>query len=143
MHLGVGREHRGRVLALAATLFLCACLPSFAIDVELDDVAPDRVERQRSYTRGQLPLAGTPDLAKLDERLAVKGLAKGRPVLIRIFKASSELEIWMQPGKDKPYVLLDTYPICHWTGTLGPKLREGDRQSVAAEVASGHVLRGG
>lgn len=53
----------------------------------------------------------------------------GRPLFIRIFKASSELEIWMQPEKDKAFVLLDTYPICHWTGTLGPKLREGDRQS--------------
>jgi hypothetical protein len=27
------------------------------------------------------------------------------------------------------FTLLDTYPICHWTGSLGPKLKEGDKQS--------------
>jgi hypothetical protein len=31
--------------------------------------------------------------------------------------------------KGSTYVLKATYPICHWTGTLGPKLREGDKQS--------------
>jgi hypothetical protein len=31
--------------------------------------------------------------------------------------------------KGSTYVLTGTYPICHWTGTLGPKLREGDKQS--------------
>ena len=49
------------------------------------------------------------------------------PVLIRIFKAESELEIWMQ--KDRSYVHFATYPICYWSGKLGAKLREGDRQS--------------
>lgn len=117
------------MLALGAALCLFAGNPARALDVELDDVAPDRVERQRAYTRGQLPLPTTPDLSQLDERLTAKGLVKGRPVFIRIFKASSELEIWMQGEKDRGYVLLDTYPICHWTGTLGPKLREGDKQS--------------
>jgi murein L,D-transpeptidase YafK len=99
---------------------------SSAVEVELLDVAPDRVERQRAYARGAV-LPNTPDVGQLAERLAAKGLAKGSPIYIRIFKASSELELWMQKG-DR-YVLLDTYPVCHWTGTIGPKLREGDRQS--------------
>ena len=119
--------------ARAVAVVACVCALGsdgvHAVDIELQDVAADRVERQRAYIRGQVPLPETPDLARLGERLAAKGLAKGRPLFIRIFKASSELEIWMQPAKDKAFVLLDTYPICHWTGTLGPKLREGDRQS--------------
>lgn len=115
--------------AIAACLLALATGAAHAIDIELLDVAADRVERQRAYHRGQMPLPETPDLARLDERLAAKGLAKGRPLFIRIFKATSELEIWMQPEKNSAFVLLDTYPICHWTGTLGPKLREGDRQS--------------
>ena len=129
------RATAGRGAAAIAGLLACLlCQPAFvipavAIDIELNDVAADRVERQRAYTRGQLPLASTPDLERLDARLAEKGLTKGRPIFIRIFKASSELEIWMQREKDKSFVLLDTYPICHWTGTLGPKLREGDKQS--------------
>lgn len=97
------------------------------MDVELLDVAADRVERQRAYHRGHVPFPNTPDLAKLDQRLAEKGLAKGSAIFVRIFKATSELELWMQKGE--AFVLLDTYPICHWTGSVGPKLKEGDRQS--------------
>lgn len=48
-------------------------------------------------------------------------------MFIRIFKAESELEVWMQKGGQ--YVLFATYPICHWAGTIGPKLREGDKQN--------------
>ena len=48
-------------------------------------------------------------------------------VLIRIFKEESELEMWMQKGER--YVHFATYPICHWSGTLGPKLAEGDKQT--------------
>ncbi len=51
-------------------------------------------------------------------------------MLIRIFKAESELEVWMsRGGSATEYTLFATYPICYWSGTLGPKLREGDRQA--------------
>jgi hypothetical protein len=48
-------------------------------------------------------------------------------MFIRVFKAESELEVWMQRGER--YELFATYPICHWSGTIGPKLNEGDKQS--------------
>jgi murein L,D-transpeptidase YafK len=51
----------------------------------------------------------------------------GSPIMIRIFKAEAELEVWMQAGER--FELLATYAICNWSGTLGPKLREGDKQS--------------
>ncbi len=104
-------------------------LPStgHAVSIELRDVAPDRIERQRRAAVGELPLPGTPDLGHLDERLAAADLALGAPVLLRVFKAESELEVWMRKGD--AYVLFATYPICHWSGTLGPKLHEGDKQS--------------
>ncbi len=98
-----------------------------AITVEIDDVAPDRVERQRAFAEGALPLAGTPDLGQLVDRLAAKGLKAGAAMFIRIFKSESELEVWMQKGTQ--FVLFATYPICHWAGTIGPKLREGDKQN--------------
>jgi murein L,D-transpeptidase YafK len=63
----------------------------------------------------------------LDRRLASAGLARGEPVLIRIFKEESELELWMQSGERFHHFA--TYPICRWRGVLGPKLNEGDRQS--------------
>lgn len=120
-----------KVLRLSAVAIFAAGLaaPASAIEIELADVAPDRVERQRAYARGATPLTGTPDLANLDQRLAAKGLAKGNPIFIRVFKETSELEVWMQRDSDRTFVLLDTYPICHWTGSIGPKIKEGDRQS--------------
>ncbi len=32
-------------------------------------------------------------------------------------------------GGATQYTLFATYPICYWSGTLGPKLKEGDRQA--------------
>jgi murein L,D-transpeptidase YafK len=63
----------------------------------------------------------------LAEKLRDKNLTRGQPVFIRIMKESSELELWMARGAE--WVLLHTYPICRWSGALGPKLKEGDGQS--------------
>jgi murein L,D-transpeptidase YafK len=49
------------------------------------------------------------------------------PVLIRTFKKEAEFEIWKMKT-DGHYALLKTYPMCRWSGQLGPKTREGDRQ---------------
>lgn len=115
------------IAAAVVTGAMLAAGAARAITIEIDDVAPDRIERQRAFAEGALPLAGTPDLGQLDERLAAKGLKAGAAMFLRIFKSESELEVWMQKGTQ--YVLFATYPICHWAGTLGPKLREGDRQN--------------
>jgi murein L,D-transpeptidase YafK len=56
-----------------------------------------------------------------------KGTTQSAPVLIRAYKKEAELEIWkMKP--DGRYVHLKTFPMCRWSGQLGPKAREGDRQ---------------
>ena len=52
---------------------------------------------------------------------------RGVPVYIRIFKLESELELWVEKG-DR-FERFATYPICLWSGRLGPKLSEGDRQA--------------
>jgi murein L,D-transpeptidase YafK len=51
----------------------------------------------------------------------------GNEVMVRIFKAESLLELWMKKG-DR-FILFASYPICYWSGTLGPKVTEGDQQS--------------
>ena len=51
----------------------------------------------------------------------------GDPIFIRIFKESNELEVWIKGGKQ--YSLFKTYEICSYSGELGPKQQEGDRQS--------------
>jgi murein L,D-transpeptidase YafK len=119
---------RGAGLALALA-YVAAAAPSAAValTVELKDVAPDRIERQRAAAEGALPLPGTPDMSAFDERLAARGIKLGAPVFIRAFKAESELELWMM--KEGRYVLFATYPVCQWSGTIGPKVRESDKQT--------------
>ncbi|HYD14779.1 MAG TPA: murein L,D-transpeptidase family protein [Hyphomicrobium sp.] len=72
-------------------------------------------------------LPGTPDLAKLDSRLAAHGLAIGNPIFMRVFKREFELELWMMRGGR--FHRFATYPICKWSGELGPKIKQGDRQA--------------
>jgi murein L,D-transpeptidase YafK len=50
------------------------------------------------------------------------------PILVRLFKTEAELEVWKQ-NRSGRFALLKTYPICRWSGDLGPKVREGDRQA--------------
>ncbi|MFO7478825.1 MAG: murein L,D-transpeptidase family protein [Methyloceanibacter sp.] len=85
-----------------------------------------RAEYQALFRAGK-GLPGTPDLARLDERLKTRGVSLGAPIFIRVFKLESELELWVQ--KDGRFVRFATYPICLWSGRLGPKLKEGDRQA--------------
>ena len=60
--------------------------------------------------------------------LAEKGVSANAPMLIRAYKKESELEVWkMRP--DGSYVFLKSFPICRWSGQLGPKRHEGDRQA--------------
>ncbi len=55
------------------------------------------------------------------------GTTPSAPVLIRSYKQEAEFEIWKMKS-DGQYALLKTYPMCRWSGQLGPKTREGDRQ---------------
>ncbi len=63
-------------------------------------------------------------LALLDQ----KNMPKDSPILVRVFKEESELEIWKQDTTGR-YSLLKVYPICRWSGELGPKKVQGDRQA--------------
>ncbi len=63
-------------------------------------------------------------IAKMNQ-LAMKDTA---PIFIRIFKEESQMEIWKQQD-DGHFALLKTYSICRWSGGLGPKKEEGDRQA--------------
>jgi murein L,D-transpeptidase YafK len=57
-----------------------------------------------------------------------KGMTKEAPILLRIFKEESELEIWKKTTAGN-YELLKKFPICKWSGELGPKIKTGDRQA--------------
>ena len=57
-----------------------------------------------------------------------KKMPKYSPILVRIFKEEAELEVWKQDTTGH-FQILKIYPICRWSGDLGPKLHEGDRQA--------------
>ncbi len=67
-------------------------------------------------------------LPRLQSALAEHRVQAGDPVLIRIFKQERELELWMQPRGEK-FRRVQTYPICAYSGQLGPKTRQGDGQA--------------
>ncbi len=98
-----------------------------ALTIELKDVAADRVERQRAAAAGALPLPNTPNIADFTQRLSQKSLDMSSAIVIRVFKSESELEVWKE--KNGTFVLFAVYPICHWSGSVGPKLRDGDKQA--------------
>ena len=50
------------------------------------------------------------------------------PIMMRIFKEEGVLEVWKQKTNGR-YGLAASYPICKWSGKLGPKFTEGDRQA--------------
>jgi len=66
--------------------------------------------------------------AQTRAQLAEKGMTEEQPILIRIFKAESELEVWKAKDNGRFY-LFKTYPICSYSGGLGPKIQQGDRQA--------------
>ncbi len=80
-------------------------------------------------TAQQLPARATKELpAELLSLLRQKSMPKHSPILVRIFKEEAELEVWKQDTTGH-FELLKTFPICRWSGDLGPKLHEGDRQT--------------
>lgn len=68
------------------------------------------------------------DRTRLRADLAAAGFALGDPVHIRIFKRERRLEVWLQREAERCARFRD-YPICSYSGGLGPKLEEGDRQA--------------
>ncbi len=60
--------------------------------------------------------------------MAEKGMSRSDPILIRAYKKEAEMEVWKRKA-DGRYALLKTFPICRWSGQLGPKVKQGDRQA--------------
>jgi murein L,D-transpeptidase YafK len=65
--------------------------------------------------------------AELTPKLEERHLAWGSPVFIRIFKEEKQLELWLKGEKN--FKLFTVYPVCSYSGGLGPKVVEGDKQA--------------
>jgi murein L,D-transpeptidase YafK len=133
----VSRSFRSALFKGLAALVFGGCVIAAIVNRPADILRPfdtsddaaiqrERAARYKTVSQGAT-LAGTPDLANLGGRLAEHGVAIGAPVFMRIFKREFELELWMK--RDGRFHRFATYPICRFSGGLGPKLREGDKQA--------------
>ncbi len=110
----------------AATLGLFLW-PYFSPDPDQRAIDMERMKRRFMHTALGWSLPGTPDLSDLNGRLSAHGLTLDAPILMRIFKREFELEVWKL--RDGRFHRFATYPICRWSGRLGPKFAQGDRQA--------------
>ncbi|MEI9924773.1 MAG: murein L,D-transpeptidase family protein [Bradyrhizobium sp.] len=101
-----------RALVLTA-VFAAGVTPAICLDA-ISNPLPGKATKE-------LP----PELLSL---LQQKKMPKHSPIILRIFKEEAELEVWKQDTSGH-FESLKTYPICRWSGDLGPKLYEGDRQT--------------
>ncbi len=67
--------------------------------------------------------------ARLRRELDLGHFRLGDPVFVRIFKESRELEVWIKPQGGEEFQLWKTFPIAAMSGTLGPKVQQGDGQA--------------
>ncbi|MGV3773048.1 MAG: L,D-transpeptidase family protein [Verrucomicrobiales bacterium] len=84
------------------------------------------VEAQAPSSSRSLAAVAT-NKPRLQKELDGRGFTLGAPVFIRIFKKPAQLELWMEKGGE--FHLFRKYKICSFSGTLGPKLKEGDHQA--------------
>ncbi len=85
-----------------------------------------------------IPKHERPVPAHLTKIMKTKGMSLGAPIMLRIFKEENVMEVWKQ-DYNKRYSLLNSYEICKWSGKLGPKYKEGDRQAPEGFY---HVTKG-
>ncbi len=78
---------------------------------------------------GNLPKEMRPLPKETRELITKKGMKDTAPVLVRIYKEESKLEIWKRQEATGRFAYLKSFDICKWSGELGPKKVEGDRQA--------------
>jgi murein L,D-transpeptidase YafK len=86
-------------------------------------------ENSNPLPASPLPAKATKELPpELLSLLRQKKMPKYSPIVVRVFKEEAELEVWKQDTTGR-FQILKIYPICRWSGDLGPKLQQGDRQA--------------
>ncbi|MGN6549877.1 MAG: L,D-transpeptidase family protein [Pararhizobium sp.] len=65
---------------------------------------------------------------KIVAKMKAEGMSTQSPIMMRIFKEEGILEVWKQKDNGR-YGKIAEYKICAWSGKLGPKTEEGDRQA--------------
>ena len=97
-----------KFLVIGAMLIVAGCQ-----DSSIDDFSPK--------ANRELP-------ANIIQKMNAKGMNKKSPVMFRLFKDEHVVEVWKQKTNGR-FDLIANYNICAWSGTLGPKVKQGDRQA--------------
>ncbi|KRB62634.1 hypothetical protein ASE04_00160 [Rhizobium sp. Root708] len=66
--------------------------------------------------------------SRILSEMSAKNMDRNSPIMIRIFKEEGALEIW-KAKTDNRFDKIADYKICAWSGRLGPKVKQGDRQA--------------
>jgi murein L,D-transpeptidase YafK len=109
-----------RALVLTAA-FAAALTPVTCLGEDSDPPPVKAAPKLPAKATKKLP----PELLAL---LQQKKMPVQSPILVRVFKEEAELEVWKQDTTGR-FQILKTYPICRWSGDLGPKFWEGDGQT--------------
>jgi len=102
-----------RAFVLLASLVAAAFIPA----------ACQSPDENSSQARAMQPLP-----AAIQKKMAAMNMPLNSPIMIRLFKEDSALEVWKQETNGR-FGLIAQYQICKWSGKLGPKYMEGDRQA--------------
>ena len=94
--------------------------------LSLGPMASCEVKQKTGAARADAAAANTRPALVRD--LAAAGLKFGDPIFIRVFKDEALLEMFVQNRATAKYQLFRSYRIAAASGTLGPKLAEGDGQ---------------
>ncbi|MDQ0321656.1 murein L,D-transpeptidase YafK [Pararhizobium capsulatum DSM 1112] len=109
---------RNLVIIAAVAALLAGCTNETLDAFDQADVDIKSVKNKTTYE-----LSG-----KIVANMRAANMPKNSPVMIRIFKEEGALEIWKATA-DNRFAKLREYKICAWSGKLGPKVKEGDRQA--------------
>lgn len=105
------------VATAAVAALLVGCTASEAV-LDSTDVDLSKVTSKVNYE-----LSG-----KIVQKMAAMNMPKTSPITLRIFKEEGVLEVWKANSANR-FEMLRQYKICAWSGKLGPKVKEGDRQA--------------
>lgn len=115
--------------------------------VDIDDLSPMRLKNIAYVLLMATALAGCNDTidsavdlstvknkveqplpARIVAEMQKRNMPRNSPIMIRVFKEEGVMEIWKAKA-DNRFDKIAQYQICAWSGKLGPKVKEGDRQA--------------
>lgn len=112
----------------ASLILAILCVAPLASCQEKEKPSPPMIDKSIPAGAPRARAAAANVRPGLERDLSALGLKMGAPVFLRAFKQEKELELWVRNQATGKFDLFRTYPIAGTSGTLGPKLREGDGQ---------------